>query len=191
MHRLGSLVLIVAVLCVPAGCARKKPKTMAEEPAPEIQVTAPEPAPAPTMADPEPAAPTDPLAGDDLDAINAYARERGLLGDVYFQYNSADLSPEARRRLADNAGFFNRYPQFEALVEGHCDERGTAEYNLALGERRASTTVGYLSSLGVDGARLRTLSYGKERPVCTGDDESCRQQNRRAHFVIVGRRNAG
>ncbi|HYH45414.1 MAG TPA: peptidoglycan-associated lipoprotein Pal [Thermoanaerobaculia bacterium] len=189
MRRFGWLAMVVLILCVPAGC-RKKPKTMAEAPALEVPVTATTPEP---MSDtPEPAAaPADPLEGDDMEAINAYVRERGLLGDVYYQYDSFDLAPEARQRLADNARFFSRYPQFEALIEGHCDERGTAEYNLALGERRANSALDYLSSLGVDGARLRTLSYGKERPVCSEESESCWSQNRRARFVLVGRRHAG
>ncbi len=79
------------------------------------------------------------------------------------------------------------HPNFRFLVEGHCDERGTNEYNLALGERRANAATGYLASLGIDGMRMRTVSYGEERPVCTESNESCWQRNRRARFVITGK----
>ena len=81
--------------------------------------------------------------------------------------------------------------QFMVTIEGHADERGTNEYNLALGERRANAVSDYLGSLGVAGDRLRTISYGEERPVCTESDESCWSQNRRAHMVITGRANVG
>jgi peptidoglycan-associated lipoprotein len=173
------------------GCSRHKPKTAPEAPALAETTVAPPPAPAPP--EPEPTAapePADPLAGD-LDTVNEYVRSQGLLGDVYYAYDSSDLSDDARQRLADNAQFLRRYPAFAAMIEGHCDERGTPEYNLALGERRASAARDYLGSLGVDTSRLRTLSYGEERPVCTETEESCLQQNRRAHFVITGRQNEG
>lgn len=184
-----SLALIGLGLTLLPGCARKKPATAPEAPTLNentVAVTAPA-TPPPAPAPQAPAEPADPLAGD-LATVNEYVRGRGLLGDVYYSYDSSDLSSEARDRLAGNARFFKDHPVFEAIIEGHCDDRGTPEYNLALGERRASAAVSYLTALGVDGSRLRTLSYGEERPVCTGSDESCWSQNRRAHFVLTGRR---
>jgi peptidoglycan-associated lipoprotein len=144
--------------------------------------SAPAPAPAPANgAD----------AGDiwsrDLDAINEHVRRSGLLGDVYFDYDDAGLSQTARDRLAANARFLSERPEFVVTVEGHCDERGTTEYNLALGERRAQSAVGYVQSLGVGGDRLRRLSFGKERPSCSVSEEGCWSRNRRAQFVITGR----
>jgi peptidoglycan-associated lipoprotein len=181
------LVWIGLSLTLLPGCNRKKPTTAPAAPVQEEVAAVPAPAPEPPPA-PEPApAPADPLEGD-LASVNEYLRSQGMLGDVYYAYDSADLSEEARQRLAANARFFNEHPVFEALIEGHCDDRGTPEYNLALGERRASSARSYLASLGVDGSRLRTITYGEERPVCTEQEESCWSQNRRAHFLVTGRR---
>jgi peptidoglycan-associated lipoprotein len=180
------LVVIGLSLALLPGCSRKKPATAPAAPVVEVAAS-PAPVPEPPAA-PQPAPePADPLAGD-LASVNEYLRSQGMLGDVYYTYDSADLSEEARQRLAANARFFNEHPVFEAIIEGHCDERGTPEYNLALGERRASSARSYLASLGVDGSRLRTITYGEERPVCTGNEEACWSQNRRAHFLVTGRR---
>ncbi|HVS00452.1 MAG TPA: peptidoglycan-associated lipoprotein Pal [Thermoanaerobaculia bacterium] len=180
-----SLMTIGLGLFLLSGCARKpKPTTTDDLAVPVETSTVPASAPAATVPV---ESGDDPLAGD-LGSVNEYVRSQGLLGDVYFFYDSSELSPEARQRLADNGRFLSQNPQFEALVEGHCDSRGTPEYNLALGERRASAALSYLTALGVDGSRLRTLSYGEEKPVCTEEDESCWSQNRRAHFLLTGRR---
>jgi peptidoglycan-associated lipoprotein len=114
---------------------------------------------------------------------------RGLIGDVYFDYDRYELLPEARERLARNAEFINS-SEGQGLtftLEGHCDERGTNEYNIALGQRRATAALDYISSLGVDGGRFKTISFGEERPFCTESNEACWQKNRRARFVITGR----
>ncbi len=182
-----SLVLVGLSLILLPGCNRKKPTTAPEAPIQAEVAPPPAPAPEPPPAPPAPSAPADPLAGD-LASVNEYVRSQGLLDDVFYEYDSANLTETARQRLAANAQFFNKHPVFEALIEGHCDERGTPEYNLALGERRASSARDYLSSLGVDGSRLRTITYGEERPVCTGNEEGCWSQNRRSHFMITGRR---
>ena len=113
-------------------------------------------------------------------------RERGLIDDVYFDTDEAALSDEARDQLARNASFMRQYPGYLFTLEGHADERNTNEYNLALGNRRANAARDYLGSLGIDAGRLRTISYGEERPFCTMSAESCWWQNRRAHFVITG-----
>ena len=120
------------------------------------------------------------------DAVN-----KGLLGDIFFEFDRFELSADARERLARNARFMLDASQFVLTIEGHCDERGTNDYNLALGERRASAARDYLVSLGVPANRLRTISYGEERPFCTSSDEQCWSQNRRGHFMISSRTNAG
>lgn len=149
-----------------------------EEPAEEV---APPPAPSP-VADEKPS----PLDGETMEAYK-YAVEQGLLGDIYFDFDKYDLRMDARERLRKNADFMKEYSQFTYGLEGHCDERGTNEYNLALGERRANAAKDYLVSLGVDPSRLRTISYGEERPFCTTSNEECWQKNRRGHFVMTGR----
>lgn len=109
------------------------------------------------------------------------------VGDrVYFPVDQSDLTAEARATLDRQAQWLNRYSRYGVLVEGHADERGTREYNLALGARRAQATRDYLVSRGVSPQRLRTISYGKERPVAVCDDESCWSQNRRAVTVLQG-----
>jgi peptidoglycan-associated lipoprotein len=103
--------------------------------------------------------------------------------DAYFDYDKADIRADAKDALAKTADFFRNYPQLRVTIEGHCDERGSTEYNLALGDRRANAVKQYLVSLGIPADRLSTVSYGKEKPFCTTSDEACWQQNRRGHFV--------
>jgi peptidoglycan-associated lipoprotein len=135
---------------------------------------------------PQPQPQIDPLAGD-IASVNDYLRSSGLLSSVYFDFDSAELSSAAREQLAKNARFLQQHPEFVVTVEGHCDERGTEDYNLALGDRRASAAKGYLGTLGVtDG--LSTMSFGEERPECRDSGEGCWSRNRRAQFVVVGRR---
>lgn len=107
------------------------------------------------------------------------------VGDrVFFLVDQTDLTPTARTTLDRQAQWLNQYPRYNVTIEGHADERGTREYNIALGARRATTVRSYLASRGVNPARMRTISYGKERPVAVCDDESCWSQNRRAVTVI-------
>ncbi|MGQ0742372.1 MAG: peptidoglycan-associated lipoprotein Pal [Alphaproteobacteria bacterium] len=109
------------------------------------------------------------------------------VGDrVFFDYDRSDIRPDAAATLQKQAAWLARYPSVTLTIEGHCDERGTREYNLALGARRASTTKEYLISLGVSPSRLETISYGKERPTCVESNEGCWQQNRRGVSVISG-----
>jgi peptidoglycan-associated lipoprotein len=103
--------------------------------------------------------------------------------DAYFDFNKADIRSDARDALAKTADFLRNYPQFKVTIEGHCDERGSTEYNLALGDRRASAVKQYLISLGISADRLNTVSFGKEKPFCMQTTEDCYQQNRRGHFV--------
>jgi len=104
--------------------------------------------------------------------------------DVYFEYDSALLTPDARDLLRIKAQWMQTYPNLYALIEGHCDERGSNEYNLALGDRRAESAKTFLVNLGISASRLSTVSYGEERPVDTGKTEAAYTRNRRAHFVL-------
>jgi peptidoglycan-associated lipoprotein len=145
----------------------------------------------------EPAAPAvedpteDPFDSADMQVVMDEMVRRGFSPDIYFDYDESTLTDDTRDKLSRNADLLKSQPQFSVTIEGHADERGTNEYNLALGERRAAAVRDYLGSLGVAAGRLRTLSYGEERPVCTQTEESCWSQNRRAHMVITGRSNVG
>jgi peptidoglycan-associated lipoprotein len=190
-------IAVPFLLTVLTGCPKKKPKTPPQDLNVETK-TVPAPAPAPTQeVQTAPPAPVvedkreDPLLSQDLQVVNDELRRRGFSPDVYFDYDESNLSDDARGKLARNADLLKSQAQFMVTIEGHADERGTNEYNLALGERRANAVRDYLGSLGVTGDRLRTISYGEERPVCTQHEESCWSQNRRAHMVITGRAHMG
>ncbi|MEZ5331326.1 MAG: peptidoglycan-associated lipoprotein Pal [Thermoanaerobaculia bacterium] len=179
---IAALVLIVG----PVGCKKKPP----EQPAPEM-VEPPE-VPMDDMGDDSmnhdmTANDEQWLMDEDLMNVTNEAYNQGLLGDIYYDFDEYDLRPEARERLARNAEFMRAHPEFVFTIEGHCDERGTNEYNLALGDRRGSAARNYVASLGIDSSRMSTISYGEERPQCMESTESCWQLNRRAHFVITGR----
>jgi peptidoglycan-associated lipoprotein len=112
---------------------------------------------------------------------------RSNVKDSYFDYDKFDIRPDSRDALAKTAEFLRAYPQIKVTIEGHCDERGSTEYNLGLGESRAQATRQFLISLGVAPDRMTTVSMGKERPFCTDSNEGCWQKNRRGHFVLAGR----
>jgi len=120
---------------------------------------------------------------EDLAQLNA----QGYLEDAFFDTDRFDLTPAAREALAANAAWLQKHPSISILIEGHCDERNTREYNLALGERRASTVREYLVFLGIAPQRIQIISYGEERPFALGSGESVWMLNRRSHFVIVAR----
>lgn len=103
--------------------------------------------------------------------------------DAYFDYDKADIRADAQQALQKTAEFLKKYPEAKVVVEGHCDERGSTEYNLALGDRRASAVKQYLINLGIPAASINTVSYGKEKPFCMESTEACWQQNRRGHFI--------
>ncbi len=105
------------------------------------------------------------------------------VGDAYFDYDSAEIRSDAKDVLRKDADFFRRYPTMRITIEGHCDERGSTEYNLALGDRRANAVKQYLVGLGIPADRLNTVSYGKEKPFCMEATESCYAKNRRGHFA--------
>jgi peptidoglycan-associated lipoprotein len=113
--------------------------------------------------------------------------ESSLLKDIHFDFDKYDIHPEDMAILRENAALLKKYPNVKVQIEGHCDERGTIEYNLALGERRANSTKNYLVSLGITTDRLSTISYGKEKPLDPGHDEEAWAKNRRAHTVITAK----
>jgi peptidoglycan-associated lipoprotein len=134
----------------------------------------------------------------DVNAANAPAASTGPAGptgvqelfeqnvkDAFFDLDKSDLRTDAREALTKDAEFLRSYPQVRLSLEGHCDERGSTEYNLGLGQRRAEAAKNYLISLGITGDRIETISWGKERPFCMEHAEDCWQQNRRAHFVMA------
>ncbi len=105
--------------------------------------------------------------------------------DIFFDLDKSEISSESRDILTKDAEFLRSYPQVRISLEGHCDERGSTEYNLGLGQRRAEAAKNYMVSLGISADRIETVSWGKERPFCSAHDESCWHQNRRAHFVMA------
>jgi peptidoglycan-associated lipoprotein len=131
-----------------------------------------------TVAAPPP--PPPPSAGPSIEEL--FLKE---VQDSYFDYNKADIRSDARQALGKTADFLRNYPQVKVTIEGHCDERGSTEYNVSLGDRRASATKQYLVSLGISADRINTVSYGKEKPFCMDHNETCWQQNRRGHFTMA------
>jgi peptidoglycan-associated lipoprotein len=123
------------------------------------------------------------LSGTDIDTLN----RNSPFQPVFYRLDQADLDAAAQQVLNANAGLMKKYPTWVVTIEGHSDERGTAEYNLALGERRALAARNYLVSLGIPADRLRTVSYGKEFPFEPGHDETSWSKNRRAHFVVTSK----
>jgi peptidoglycan-associated lipoprotein len=185
-----TLVIAVVLLAVAIACGGKKPPVA--RPAPPPPSTAPTapprppapPAPVsePTIVPPEPV-PDDAISSASLDDLN----KNSPLKPVFYELDSSELNAASQKVLDENAALLKRYASWAVTVEGHCDERGTAEYNLALGERRAIAARAYLVSLGIAADRLRTVSYGKEFPFDPGRDETAFSKNRRAHFVITAK----
>src|SRR5579884_2001761 len=181
----------VLLLLFAVGCHKNKPPVVRPLPPPPPPTTTtpgqrppapPEPVNEPTVVPPEPVA-EDRIASASLDDLN----RNSPLKPVFFVLDSDELSPDNQRILDEDAALLKKYPTWTVTIEGHCDERGTAEYNLALGERRAVAARAYLVSLGISADRLRTVSYGKEFPFDPGHDEAAWAKNRRAHFVVTSK----
>ena len=190
LRRLASVLGLSLVLAVAAaGCHKKVPPpapAAPPPPPPAAPVTPPPPPPPPAPAPaPPPRALTEEeiFAAKTVDQLNA---ERPL-DDVYFDLDKSEIRDDAKARLQKNADWMKKWTSTQVSVEGHCDSRGSAEYNLALGSRRANAVKEYLTNLGVPAGRLTVVSKGKEQPVCSEDGESCWQQNRRGHFVITAK----
>jgi len=124
---------------------------------------------------------------NEIGELNRVVQARGYIQDAFFEYNDSSLSADAQTALTSSANWLKKNSQYNLLIEGHCDERGTEQYNLALGDRRANQAKEYLVTLGVDAVRIRTVSYGEERPFDPGHDESAWAKNRRDHLVLVGK----
>jgi len=184
MKKTALVVLALAAAIAFTACGKKTPP--APPPPPPVAPEAPPPAP------PPPPKPEVAPVVDEYARIKAMSPEEieksGLLAEVYFEFDKADIRDQDRAALSKNADALKRFDFLRITVEGHCDERGTVEYNLALGERRARAARDYLVSLGVPAERLKTVSYGKEVPVCAQSSEDCWQRNRRAHFTVTGKK---
>jgi peptidoglycan-associated lipoprotein len=191
LMKMRSLVLFLVLAIGAASCSRRQPPATTPAPAPApppATSTAPPPAPPATRVDDALPVPSEPIAEDSignrtLDDLNRDSPFK----PVFFGVDSAELDDAGRAIVSENAGLLKKYSTWVVTVEGHCDERGTAEYNLALGERRAVAVKSYLVSLGVAPDRIRTVSYGKEFPFDPGHDEKAWNSNRRAQFVITAK----
>jgi peptidoglycan-associated lipoprotein len=187
-----TIVALLAVAVLASACGKKvQPVPIPQPPPPAVNNT---PAPPPPLTQPpqrvteDLPVPPQPLADDSLtnkplDDLN----RDSPLKPAFFTLDSADLEDMAKAAVSANADILRKYPTWIVTIEGHCDERGTAEYNLALGERRAVAVKTYLVSLGISPDRLRTVSYGKEFPFDPGHTDDAWSQNRRAQFVITSK----
>src|SRR5262245_47516601 len=180
---------LVAALSLSACGGKKKPAAAPPPPPPADTRTAPAPPPppppAPPAPSPQPRVPTEDevFAGKSLEQLNADKP----LSAAYFDLDSQAIRDDAKAVLQRDADWLKRWASTKVMVEGHADSRGSAEYNLALGERRATAVRAYLVNLGIAGDRIQIVSKGKEAPVCTEENESCWQQNRRGHFGITAK----
>ena len=191
-RQVKALVVLVILLTVVVAACKGKAKPPVARPMPPPMPTASDTNPPPPPGPPQPVAepvPVPPMPAEDnigsrsLDDLNRDSPLRPL----YFELDSADVSTAGQQVLQANAAVMKKYPAWQITVEGHCDERGTAEYNLALGERRALAAKNYLVSLGVPADKVKTVSYGKEFPFDAGHDDGAWSKNRRAHFVITAK----
>ena len=190
----GMSLLILGVAL--AGCAKRPATTQASAPAPTAPPAATPASPAQPPAGPaagaprpapSPAAPAAPGAAAAARPVPKELTAITDLTDVFFDFDKYDIRPGDAKVLDANAVWLKANPNHLVLIEGHCDERGTNEYNLALGERRAKSTMNYLVSQGVQASRVTIISYGEERPQCTEKNEPCWGKNRRAHFLVKPR----
>ena len=182
------LAVLVTVACGAGACAKKNPPVARPMPPPPVTAETPRPpAPPPPTSEPAPVPPmpvTDDAVGSkSLDDIN----RDSPLKPLFYALDQSEVDASGQQVLQANADVLKRYGSWQVTVEGHCDERGTAEYNLALGERRAVAARNYLVSLGIAADRIKTVSYGKEFPFDPAHTEAAWAKNRRAHFVVTSR----
>lgn len=190
-HATALMVLVLLLTVVVAGCTGKAKPPVARPMPPPVATGGGPPPPPPPPPTPvmEPTVSVPPMPVEDtigsksLDDLNRDSPLRAL----FFDLDSSDVNAEGQQILQANAAVLKKYPTMQVTVEGHCDERGTAEYNLALGERRALAAKNYLLSLGIPSDKVKTVSYGKEFPFDAGHDDGAWSKNRRAHFVITAK----
>jgi peptidoglycan-associated lipoprotein len=189
--RYMACVAITALSVLWTGCAKKVASKAPPPPAP-ISTPAPATTARSTPQQPTPQQPYQRAESTPSRMPDAATRARiqdllNRIQDAYFDYDKHNLRPDAENALRSDAQtlseIIRQYPDFKLTVEGHCDERGSEEYNIALGDARAKQTKEYLATMGLTGEQLRTISYGKEHPVCNDHDEDCWQKNRRAHLT--------
>jgi peptidoglycan-associated lipoprotein len=187
LARLG----VTAGCALAVACGDKRPAATPgpPPPPPPPAVVATPPAPPPRVPPSPPPQSPAPLTEAEIFARTSLAdlNAQQPLGDAFFAYDRSDLSDPVRTTLQHDADWMRKWNETRVLIEGHADERGTSEYNLALGERRASAARGYLVSLGIDPSRINTVSKGKEAPFCTEHNEECWHENRRGHFIITAK----
>jgi len=188
MTRIRRFVALVAVCLVVfvAACHKKPPQTQPLPPPPPAAPAPPPPPPPPPPAPTPPAAPRTPT-DEEVFARKSLDELSHELSDVYFDLDESAIRDDGRAPLQRDAEWLKRWTSTQITIEGHCDERGSAEYNLGLGSRRAATVKDYLVSLGVPSSRITVVSKGKEQPFCTDHSESCWQQNRRGHFIVTAK----
>jgi len=188
VRRVISILALSSVLAV-AGCAKKAPQTAPMPPPPPPPAAPAPPPPPPPPPAPAPAPAPRPLTEEEIfarksvDQLNA----EKPLDDVFFELDQSNVREDARPALQKDADWLKKYGSVQVTLEGHCDSRGSAEYNLGLGSRRATAVRDYLVNLGVPASRVQVISKGKEQPFCNDANESCWSQNRRAHFVITSK----
>ena len=175
-----ALIAILIVIVTAAGCAKKPMAVMTTAPAP-TRIGPPTAAPGGEQRTPS-GPPSSPASGGSARPLQFTATT--ALGDIHFEFDRYDLRPADMKVLDMNAAWLKDNSRTLLLIEGHADERGTNEYNLALGERRTKAAMDYLVSRGVQAARINTISYGEERPLCGDRSEACWARNRRAHFLV-------
>ena len=192
MRRRVTLLLLLVLITVAASSCRSRRTVPPPQPAPPVEAPAASqptvPVPSPDTDFPPPPPDTSDVLSEDIQEANRVAHERGWIRDAFFAYDASTLDDAAQDALERSATWLRNHPEFRIRIEGHCDERGTEQYNLALGDRRAETAASYLATLGVDRSRIETVSYGEERPFEEGSSEAAWAQNRRAHLVLAGRR---
>jgi peptidoglycan-associated lipoprotein len=185
-----ALIFVLVLTASALGCHKNVPPVARPAPPPPAPGATtgtrppapPQPVAEPTVVPPEPVK-DDAIASASLDDLN----RNSPLKPLFFELDKAEVTSTGQAVLESNAATLKKYPSWTVTIEGHCDERGTAEYNLALGERRAVAARAYLVSVGVSADRLRTVSYGKEFPFDPGHDEAAFAKNRRAHFVVTAK----
>ena len=194
--RSGVLVLVLALVLVVAAACRTRTKVQPRTDPPVATDTSDIPVytdttstadtieQEPDFVDPD--VDSDELPADDM-ALNQMAQDRGWIRDAFFDYDESTLTADAQDALTITATWLKANPTVNVTIEGHCDERGTEQYNLALGDRRANIAREYLATLGVENSRMRTVSYGEERTFDSGTSDSAYRANRRAHIVVSRR----